>query len=67
MRREGYHYLTLSGTSPLVLLQFLHDHPEVDHLSLRPNNDKAERDDMEKIGAAIREDRALQGQALTVE
>lgn len=64
---DGCHYLALSGTSPLALLQFLHDHPEVDRVALRLNNDKAGRDGMEKIVAAVREDRALQGRALTVE
>lgn len=66
-RWDGCHYLAMSGTSPLALLQFLHDHPEIDRVTLRLNNDAAGLDGMKRIEAAIREDKGLQGRPLTVE
>ena len=60
-------YLSLGGTSPLALLQFLHDHPEIKQVYLCLDNDKAGLDGMARIEAAIQNDKALQGRALNVE
>lgn len=64
---EDTHYLALSGTSPLALLQFLSDHPEVCHVALCLDNDKAGRIGAVKIEAAIRGDPALSSQVKTIE
>ena len=61
------HYLSLGGTSPLALLQFLHDRPEIDRVYLCLDNDKAGLDGMARIEAALRDDPALQGRSFTVE
>lgn len=61
------HYLSLGGTSPLALLQFLYDRPEIDRIYLCLDNDKAGLDGMGRIEAALRDDKELQGRALTVE
>ena len=61
------HYLSLGGTSPLALLQFLKDHPEIKQVYLCLDNDRAGLDGMARIEAAIRGDKELQGRALTVE
>lgn len=61
------HYLSLGGTSPLALLQFLHDRPEIDRVYLCLDNDRAGLDGMSRIEAAIREDKELQGRSFTVE
>ena len=49
------HYLSLGGTAPRAMLQFLHDHPHVTQLSLCLDNDKAGMEGMERLEAAIRE------------
>lgn len=56
---DRYHYLSLGGTSPLALLQYLTDHPEIDHVYLHLDNDKAGLEGMEKIRAAIYADETL--------
>lgn len=61
------HYLSLGGTSPLALLQFLHDRPEIDRVYLCLDNDRAGLDGMARIEAGIREDKELQGRCFTVE
>ncbi|MDO4270727.1 MAG: DUF3991 and toprim domain-containing protein [Eubacteriales bacterium] len=61
------HYLSLGGTSPLALLQFLHDRPEIDRVYLCLDNDKAGLDGMARIEAALRDDKELQGRSFTVE
>lgn len=60
-------YLSLGGTAPLALLQFLKDHPEIKRVYLCLDNDKAGLDGMARIEAAIQGDKELQGRALTVE
>lgn len=64
---EDTHYLALSGTSPLALLQFLQDHPEVSHVALCLDNDEAGQIGAAKIEAAIRNDQALSKQVKTIE
>lgn len=55
------HYLSLGGTAPRALLQFLHDHPAVTNISLCVDNDKAGLICMEKIREAVRDDPDLSG------
>ena len=60
-------YLSLGGTAPLALLQFLKDHPEIKQVYLCLDNDKAGLDGMARIEAAIKDDKELQGRPLNVE
>ena len=53
------HYLSLGGTAPRAMIQFLYDHPHVTHLSLCLDNDKAGMEGMERLDLAVREDREL--------
>ena len=53
------HYLSLGGTSPLALLQFLHDHPSVTEVNLCLDNDRAGIAGMEKIRESILADKEL--------
>ncbi len=64
MKRAGrpwksFHYLSLGGTSPRAMLQFLHDHPKVAKISLFLDNDKAGMEGMERLERAIQEDPEL--------
>jgi len=56
---DRYHYLSLGGTSPLALLQYLQDHREIDHVYMYLDNDKAGLDGMAKIREALYADQAL--------
>ena len=60
-------YLSLGGTAPLALLQFLKDHPEIKQVYLCLDNDKAGLDGMARIEAAIKDDKELRGRSLNVE
>lgn len=53
------HYLSLGGTAPRAMLQFLHDHPHITQVSLCLDNDKAGREGMARLEQAIREDSEL--------
>ena len=53
------HYLSLGGTAPRAMLQFLHDHPHVTQVSLCLDNDKAGMVGMERLEQAIQEDPEL--------
>ena len=53
------HYLSLGGTGPRAMIQFLHDHPHVSQVSLCLDNDKAGREGMERLEQAILEDPKL--------
>ena len=64
---DDTHYLALSGTSGLALIQFLKDHPEVEQVSLCLDNDEAGRLGAEKIVAAVRADPALSKQVKEIE
>lgn len=57
----GNHYLSLGGTAPLALLQYLHDHPAITHVSLCLDNDRAGAAGMEKIREAVQADPELSG------
>ena len=64
MKRTGnpwqdFHYLSLGGTAPRAMLQFLHDHPKVTKISLCLDNDKAGMDGMKRLEQAVREDPEL--------
>lgn len=61
-----YHFLSLGGTAPRALLQFLHDHPTVDHISLCLDNDKAGLTGMGKIRQAMRDDPALSPRVMRI-
>mgnify|MGYP002704057798 FL=1 len=56
---QGSHYLSLGGTAPRAMLQFLYDHPHVTQVSLCLDNDKAGMVGMERLENAIREDPEL--------
>ena len=53
------HYLSLGGTAPRAMFQFLHDHPHVTQVSLCLDNDRAGMEGMERLEQAVREDPAL--------
>ena len=55
----GNHYLSLGGTAPRALLGFLHDHPDVTHVSLCLDNDAAGIAGMDTIREAIQADGEL--------
>lgn len=62
---DEFHYLSLGGTSPLALIQYLTGHPEIDRITLCLDNDKAGCAATEKIIAAVYEDESLSGRALS--
>ena len=53
------HYVSLGGTAPRAMIQFLHDHPHVTQVSLCLDNDKAGLNGMERLEQAIQEDPEL--------
>ncbi len=53
------HYLSLGGTGPRAMIQFLHDHPHITQVSLCLDNDKAGMEGMERLEQAIRENSEL--------
>ena len=53
------HYISLGGTAPRAMLQFLHDHPRITQVSLCLDNDKAGMEGMERLERAIREEPEL--------
>ena len=54
-------YLSLGGTAPRALLQYLRDHPQIRQISLCLDNDKAGLEGMDRLEQAVREDPALSG------
>lgn len=50
---QNCHYLSLGGTAPNALLQFLRDYPAVNQISLCLDNDKAGLAGMERMEQAI--------------
>lgn len=58
-------YLSLSGTSPLALLQYLADHPAVDRVSLGLDNDEAGVKGIERIQTMAEENEMLRRCVLT--
>ena len=51
---ENYHYLALSGTSPLALEQYLLDYPKIECVILSLDNDSAGRSGTEKIKQTLK-------------
>jgi len=63
---DKYHYLSLGGTSPLALTQFLTDHGEADCICLRLDNDRAGHDGIRNIREAIQSNAELGARVMTV-
>ena len=63
-RWKEYSYLSLGGTSPLALVQYLKDHPTVSQVYLLLDRDDAGRDGMARAQQAVREDEKLNGQVV---
>lgn len=61
---DKYHYLSLGGTSPLALVQYLTDYSKIDHIILALDNDTAGHKGMEKIKEAVHTDEKLAGRIL---
>lgn len=64
---DTVHYLSLSGTSPLALIQYLTDHPAIDRVSLGLDGDEAGMKGMEKILAMAEENEVLRRCVLTAD
>ena len=56
---QDSHYLSLGGTGPRAMLQFLQDHPHITQVSLCLDNDKAGLEGMERLEKSIRENPEL--------
>lgn len=54
--------LSLSGTAPAALIQYLHDHPAADTVYLGLDNDAAGQKGVKRITKAIKDDPALSSQ-----
>ncbi len=58
---RGSHFLSLGGTAPRAMLQFLHDHPTITQVSLCLDNDEAGLKGIRRLEQAIRDDSELTG------
>lgn len=58
---QNHHYLSLGGTAPRAMLQFLHDHPKVTQVSLCLDNDRAGTEGIKRLAHVIRDDPELSG------
>ena len=56
---QDSHYLSLGGTGPRAMLQFLQDHPHITQVSLCLDNDRAGVEGMERLEKSIRENPEL--------
>ncbi len=65
--QKGEAYLSLGGTAPCALLQFLADHPSVTDISLCLDNDSAGLSGMERIRKAIQKSLELSGRKLKIQ
>lgn len=63
---KDHSYLSLGGTSPLALLQYLQDRPQTRHVYLFLDNDKAGLEGMERIKGAILQDPVLGKQVVEI-
>jgi hypothetical protein len=61
-----YQYVSLGGTSPLALLQFLKDHKEVKKIYLCLDNDEAGAEGCRRIREAIKSDPELRERVLDI-
>lgn len=59
---EDAHYLSLGGTSPLALIQFLKDRPGIRQVALCLDNDEAGIIGAERVMEAVASNPALAGQ-----
>ena len=57
---QGRYYLSLGGISPLSLIHLLENQPQINHIVLGLDNDKAGLNAIEKIMVAVYEDERLQ-------
>lgn len=60
-----YHYIALDGTSPMALIQYLSDHPEIECVTLCLDNDNAGRKGAEMAIATAFECESLKDRTLT--
>lgn len=63
-RWKEYSYLSLGGTSPLALVQYLKDHPDVSTVYLFLDNDKAGLEGMARAQQAVQADDVLNKQVV---
>jgi len=56
---QDSHYLSLGGTAPNAMVQFLHDHQHVTQISLCLDNDEAGVKGVERLERAIQDDPEL--------
>jgi DNA primase len=63
-RWKDYSYLSLGGTAPLALVQYLKDHPAVSHVYLFLDNDKAGMEGMARAQQVIQADEKLNRQVV---
>ena len=54
-----FHYLSLGGTSPLALMQYLQDHSHINHVYLCLDNNRAGHEGMAKIKQTVLSDNVL--------
>lgn len=63
---DNFHYLSLGGTSPLALMQYLKDNPHIDHVYLCLDNDKAGHKGKERIEQIVLSDSTLKNRISTL-
>lgn len=63
---DKFHYLSLGGTSPLALMQYLKDNPNISHVYLCLDNDKAGHEGMAKIEEIVLTDDKLKNRIASV-
>ena len=56
---DSFHYLSLGGTSPLALMQYLQDHSHINHVYLCLDNNRAGHEGMAKIKQTVLSDNVL--------
>ena len=59
-------YLSLGGTAPRAMLQYLYNHPQITQISLCLDNDEAGERGMDKLEQAVRDDPELSGRVRLV-
>ena len=63
---DKYHYLSLGGTSPLALAQYLGDNPKIDYVIVCLDNDKAGQKCMDRIKEMLATDETLKNRGISV-
>ena len=58
---QDNYYLSLGGTAPRAMLQFLHDHPKVTQVSLCLDNDREGIEGIKRLTQAVQHDPELSG------